>query len=1140
MDGPAVNSAFGLYYHFGSATLFGVPVIAAIAGTCIQRVFQNRFYPILFSTPVADWQLTLGRFVGATGVLLLIFSCVPLGCFLATITPSADPDFLVENEFGAYFRAFVFVLIPNVVICGAIFFSVAAVRRNMMEVYLAASILYVVSVAAHGIWTNTEFKTTATVMDPMASHELVRLRNTKTIDEWNVQYVPITSEFLLNRIVWLLIGTGFVANAIYRLRRERTTMTMATASKSEGILPSSRPELPMGSYSTGPNPYFRMIPTVAWRECCGMILRPSFLLVALATIVQVLNAARFIGAPMGTSLHPTTSNLLPIASGNLQHFVFLVTVIYAGQLVWRERDACFSLIYDALPMPTWLPFVARLVALMGLQLLLYLIVLSSAVVFQAACGHFRFEWVVYAKAIIGVEWFRACLFGVAALTIHVLVNHKFIAHVVILLLYVMLQYADQFGIVHHLVRFASHPGYTHSDMIQFGDLLWPIFVLNSYWACAAILLTVLGSVLWVRGYDRRELRRSLKMEFGSCHRPIAAAALVGMIVVGGFIYYNTNVLNNYRSPQSWELQRARYEHTYVQFKQLPQPKVEAASLSADIFPDRRMVRIQGSYRLRNRTDQPIDRILIHVVPDDTEITQLTVGDEQGPAAADLQGGHYVFELTRPMASGEIRLLKFAVIYRKRGFTNHRNDSRIVDDGTYFGIANVPHVGYNPRTELLDNRVRARYGLVAKERVASINDDLALQSTFLGAGADWVDFDIQVSTPLDQISVAPGTLQREWRNGRRRYFQFRYKSPMRFFFSVLSGQYDVHREQWNDTDIEVFYHPEHEYNVRVMAEAARKSLEYYTTRFGPYQSGALKIVETPRVHAGAMAFPGTIPFSEGAGFVAKPSGTSEDMHYAYFTTAHEVAHQWWGHQLVGGNVEGVMMLSESLAQYSALMVMKHEHGPQVTSRLLRSQLDRYLAGRAKATEEWPLMRDHGHDFVHYHKGAVVLFALQEYLGEDVISQTLSDFVADNRFRGPPYPTSDELVQRFREVTPPDLRYVVEDWFEQITIYDLRATSATSRRLDDGRYQVQLTGHVAKFRGDREVTQAEIPMNDWIEVGVSDAIGTFLHLDKHRLKSGHFEIEVVVDREPTLGGIDPRNLLVDREPNDNITPMASLRK
>ena len=83
---------------------------------------------------------------------------------------------------------------------------------------------------------------------------------------------------------------------------------------------------------------------------------------------------------------------------------------------------------------------------------------------------------------------------------------------------------------------------------------------------------------------------------------------------------------------------------------------------------------------------------------------------------------------------------------------------------------------------------------------------------------------------------------------------------------------------------------------------------------------------------------------------------DDIDYPYYVTAHELAHQWWGHQVAGGNVQGGTMLVETLAQYSALMVMKQKYGEAKMQRFLQYELDRYLLGRStEQKKELPLSR-----------------------------------------------------------------------------------------------------------------------------------------------------------------------------------------
>lgn len=60
-----------------------------------------------------------------------------------------------------------------------------------------------------------------------------------------------------------------------------------------------------------------------------------------------------------------------------------------------------------------------------------------------------------------------------------------------------------------------------------------------------------------------------------------------------------------------------------------------------------------------------------------------------------------------------------------------------------------------------------------------------------------------------------------------------------------------------------------------------------------------------------------------------------------------------------DVQGSAVISESLSQYSALMVMEHKYGPQMLRRFLKYELDRYLRGRSSESKgEQPLLRSEG--------------------------------------------------------------------------------------------------------------------------------------------------------------------------------------
>jgi hypothetical protein len=403
----------------------------------------------------------------------------------------------------------------------------------------------------------------------------------------------------------------------------------------------------------------------------------------------------------------------------------------------------------------------------------------------------------------------------------------------------------------------------------------------------------------------------------------------------------------------------------------------------------------------------------------------------------------------------------------------------------------------------------------------------------------------VSTSPDQIALAPGYIQREWTEGDRRYFHYRMDVPILNFYSFLSARYAIRKGSWRDpagkdVPIEIYYQPGHEYNLDAMIAGVKDSLDYFTRAFSPYQHRQVRILEFPRYQSFAQSFPNTIPYSESIGFIAKVDPKDpKDIDYPYYVTAHEIAHQWWAHQVIGANVQGATMMSETLAQYSALMVMKKKYGDAKMKRFLKYELDGYLLGRgSERKKERPLFRNENQAYIHYRKGSIAMYALQDAIGEEAVNRALASYIRKVAYQEPPYTTSRELLAELRAVTPPEFQYFVTDLFETITLWENRAVSATSRDKGGGRYEVTLKVTAKKIRADDEGKQSETPMEDLIDIGVLGEGDAPLYLKKHRVKSGDSTFTLEVQGKPVKAGIDPVNKLIDRRPDDNTIAVSAL--
>ena len=345
------------------------------------------------------------------------------------------------------------------------------------------------------------------------------------------------------------------------------------------------------------------------------------------------------------------------------------------------------------------------------------------------------------------------------------------------------------------------------------------------------------------------------------------------------------------------------------------------------------------------------------------------------------------------------------------------------------------------------------------------DPRATHRNLFIADSEWVTFHATVSTAPDQIAVAPGYLKREWIEGGRRKFEYEMgDTRINNFFSFISGRFAVRRDQWKDVKLEIYYDPAHPYNLDKMIEVTKAGLDYFERSFGPYQFRQFRVLEFPRYRSFAQSFPNTVPYSEALGFIERMK-KPDDIDFLFFITAHELAHQWWAHQLIGSATQGSNMMSESLAEYSALKVMEHKYGAASVRKFLRYELDGYLRGRGReARQEPPLALVQREPYVWYQKGSLALFALADYLGEDRLNAALRGYLEKYRYASGTYPDTRSFVAALRTAAPPELRYLVDDLFESIVLYDNRAVTAVVTTMPDGKYKVALTISVQKRKAD----------------------------------------------------------------------------
>jgi len=1133
------NSPYNVQTYYSFIGLFTMIMAAAFINSAAARDFTFNTYQIIFSTPLKRSDFLLGRFLGAAFVSMIPMLGVSLGFLLAKYMPWVEPERWGPIVWKAHLNGILLFALPNAFIIAAILFALAVLARSEIVSFVASLVLLAGYGVSDYLLQNVERQKLGAILDPFGIRTYAYVTRYWTVAEKNTLAAGYFGYLLWNRLLWVAVAIAIFALAYARFsfaeRRKKVRGTVQELAEAK----STAVALPSVSFHEGSwKKYF-----VSLRiHFFGVVKSTVFIVVVLAALLNCIPAVALNASEgYGNSSFPVTHWILQIIAGTLYMFIIAIITYYAGILVWKDRDVRIDEITDSLPTPEWVSYASRLTSLIGIVLLIQLVVFASGVIVQAANHFYRFQPGLYVKELLVRDLSLFVMLAVLAFFIHVLSPNKYVGYFV----YVVFLLANLFAwnplnVASNLPKFANRPRIIYSDF--FGDApfraAWSWFSL--YWLLCCALLYVLTVLFWPRGKASQWKERVgiARLRLVGVWPVMAVVGCLAFGGVGAWAYYNTKIVNKLQGPKDLLRLQADYEKAYKKFDKKEMPRLRDVKYNIEIYPEQRQMALNADAVIQNPYSHPLGEI-------EFTLNRLYDSVIQIPGATlskdDKRLDYQVYRFSPPLPAGESRTIHITVKTHTRGFENEVSDPTVVQDGTFFNNTVAPIIGYSTQNEITDPNDRKKYGLGEQELMSALerNCTVDCMETYLGGRADWVNVETVIGTSADQIAVAPGSLVREWREGSRRYFQYKLDHPSLGFYSFISANYQVAREQWNGIALEVYYLKDHPWNVPRMMNSMKKSLGYFTQNFGPYYHKEARIIEFPRVATFAQAFPGTMPYSESIGFIANLNHP-DDIDMVFYIVAHEMAHQWWAHQVIGANMQGATLLSETMAQYSALMVMEHEYGRDMMRKFLRYEMDRYLSSRGKERQkERPLLTVEAQQgYVHYRKGSLALYYLKEMIGEEAVNRALRKLVQQYAYGQAPYPTSYVLVDAFREQTPPDLQYLIKDLFEDITIFSNRTLEAKANKRGDGKYDVSIDVETRKFKADPKGNETEVPVNDWIEIGAfakpekDKKYGKTLYRERVHLTGNKSTHTFTVAELPYQAGVDPFVLLIDRVPDDNV--------
>jgi ABC-2 type transport system permease protein len=1152
------NSPFAVAKTTVIGGLVWLLAAAVVAGEAGARDVATGMYALIYTSPVSKGEYLGGRFLAAFVLNTCILLAVQAGTLVAVYAPGVDPQVIGPFRPAAFLTAYAYVALPNAFAATAIQFLLAVRSGRAMTAYPGSVFLVFMGFFVATLLNYFVRRGLGTLLDPIGIYFIVEeLARLWTTAEKSTRLLELQGTFLMNRLIWVAVGLGALAFTYARFqfahRAEGSWWSRLTRRKAHAPTPadivvtaSASISVPQVWRSFGLALHTRRTLAIAWisfraiaKSWAGRALLVGIPILTMLVVIAQMDS-------LGTPLVPTTVRVLREMTGGLSAgiasepsrwvIIPLLIVFFAGELVWRERDAGLGEITDTMPVPAWVLFLGKYFGL-ALVLVVFLgVQMAAGMLAQTMLGYHAFAIGLYLEVLFGLQLPEYLLFAMLALVVHVVVDQKYVGYLVAILAYAFIAVlAAMLGIEHHLLVYGSSPAWSYTDMRGFGVTLGPWVWFKLYWAAWAVLLAVAAPLLLVRGNER-----GLSVRLAEARRRVTRATVtmtaIGLVLIvslGGFIFYNTNVLNRYASSAEVAERRAEYERRYGRYENVPQPRVTGANVRVEIYPGRRAVDITGSYRLVNRSAQAIDSI--HVATSTSAETRaMTFSRAATLALGDEAHGHRIYALARPLQPGDSVRLDFDVRVARRGFSNRGADPAVQRNGSYFtNEAWFPAVGYQRMRGLLGPAERREHGLPPRPVLASLSSEQEGNDAAV-RGGEGIAFDAVVGTDEGQVAVAPGALRRTWTEGGRRYFHYSTDAPIADEWGFFSADYAVREEHADGVAIRIFHDPSHTVHLEGMISSTRASLDYYRAQLGAYPYHHLTIVERPgSTGMGMHAEPSMIYYSEGVAFWSSRTG-QRSFDFPYAVMGHEMAHQW---ALPYAMVEGLPFLAEGLAWYFGMNMVRESRGDWQFRRLM--QFMRLPYPHAPIRRGEPLLRALD-PYQAYRKGPFAMYALSEYVGQDRVNGVLRRLFQKHNSPGASQATTLDLYRELQAVTPDSLKPLLHDLFEVNTFWDLKVERVVAEQQADGTWQVTLEVRARKTAYDTAGVETDVPMDDWVEIGVfgegerGDELGRPLHLEKHRIRSGEQTITITVSGRPVLTGIDPFHVLDwdEGEDDDNI--------
>lgn len=1112
---PFLNSPFEINYmflYFNKVFLFLLPTII---GASIHKDFKHKVHHILYSFPIQKKDYLLGKFLSALCIVFLVTLSVGIGIGIAEHLPNLNKNMIGDFKVSAYLQTYLIYTFPNMLIYGLIIFSTVLWTRNIYAGFGVVVGLFFLQIIFQNAFHGNGYL--IALSDPFAQNTSRHITHLWTIEEKNSLMIPITGVVILNRLLWLGIAASIFMFTYRKFSFSQEALSFSKMKKKgkraikDNFNSRKKVSLPSVSFNYSFLQQLKNCWAISNVHFKYIILNKMFLGMVTLGIAAIIFALAKVTNKGDMTLLPVTRLILSIPSIFFYGIIVLLTFIYSGMLVHRERMIGMDQLADATAIPDHVMLGSKFIAIIKMQAALLLVMILAGISLQLYNGYYHLEIGLYIFHLFGISFISLIIWALASMFIHSLLPNVYLGMFTLIMGWIGVGGLEHTGIKTKLIAFNLPEQFMYTDLNQYGNSLAPYYLIEFYWLTFGILLLIIAYLLWHRGlfYSFKERLNVANLRFNNPLKTSTAILFLSFILLAFNIHQKEKKTYAFNKVKPKEALK-QFKDNFKQYKNTTQPRITSLYVELDLFPKENNFKAKGKYILKNKSDKIIDTLLIKNGFD--EITTFNINRKNSIVTKDDYFQFHVIHLENGLLPNDSLELNFTV--RNKDNTFFERNSNVLRNGT-----------------MLQHDIFPRLGYIFNAESHHPDDFLASCNHYHALDSDYINFETIVSTSAEQTAIAPGTLLKQWTENGRQYFHYKLDNKIKYSLGYNSGKFEQKSEKWKDVNLNIYYHKTHDQNLESMMDGLKAALEYNSQYFGAYQHKEANIIEFPHSEGTfATSYGNSIPMSE-FDFIHSSGKHPNKVNVTFYIPAHELTHQWWGSQLTPADALGATMLSESITEFTTLNMYRKHYGIKKALQFLKFQRQRYLQGRTREQEEeLPLyLVKSKQQYIAYGKGTMAFHTLGHYWGEDNLNATLKAFLLEYKFKESPYPTSLDFLQRLKADVPDSLQYIIKDMFETVTFYDNSIEKAITKELPNGTHQVDVELSILKYRNTKK--DEPLPLNDFMEIGFYDKNGELFQVERIKITERENILSFVVDEKSSKVILDPNYLGIEREIGDN---------